>query len=378
MSMIYSHWMRFRATWVLLLAGFAPLFAVGQAPGSFAIGQAPGSQLPDGPNRETVQRVCSGCHSVQMFVGRGMTREQWGGVVSNMIGRGAKVSDEEFDQIVDYLGKTLPPGKQASAGPAATKAAAPPRPKNLIDQAGSDDKQVVDEDAAARGKTVYIAQCITCHGTRARGGDRGADLVRSLVVLHDRYGSTIGPYLTQGHPAGKPVTLTQDQTVDLSHFLHQQVGDTLRTGPYNSVLNILVGDAKEGKNFFDGAGGCSHCHSTTGDLAHIAGKYDPPSLQQKVVFPQDRAVARKGPTSPRKPLTVTVTTASGETVTGVPTELDDFNVSLRDAAGQYHSFARGPGVKVEQLDPYAAHVALLDQYTDKEIHDVVAYLETLQ
>ena len=74
--------------------------------------------------------------------------------------------------------------------------------------------------------TVYIAQCITCHGTRARGGDRGADLVRSLVVLHDRYGSTIGPYLAQGHPAGQPVTLTQQQIVDLSHFLHQQVGDT--------------------------------------------------------------------------------------------------------------------------------------------------------
>ena len=41
-----------------------------------------------------------------------MTREQWGGVVSNMIGRGAKISDEEFDQVVNYLAKALPPGKQ--------------------------------------------------------------------------------------------------------------------------------------------------------------------------------------------------------------------------------------------------------------------------
>src|SRR5271156_97886 len=297
--MNYGYFMRFRRTCALVLTGFTSLFA---------LGQAPVSQLPDGPNRETVQRICSGCHSVQMFTGRGMTREQWSGVVSNMIGRGAKISDEEFDQVVEYLGKTLPPGNQAAAG-AATAKAAPARKKTLIDQVGADDKQVVDEEAAARGKTVYIAQCITCHGTRARGGDRGADLVRSLVVLHDRYGSTIGPYLAQGHPAGKPVALSQDQIVDLSHFLHQQVGDTLRTGPYNSVLNILVGDAKEGKTFFDGAGGCSQCHSTTGDLAHIASKYDPPSLQLKVVFPQNRAVPRKGPTSASQPLTVTVTTA---------------------------------------------------------------------
>ncbi len=344
---------------------------------SFALGQAPVSQLPEGPNRETAQRICSSCHSVQMFVGRGMTREQWSGVVSNMIGRGAKISDEEFDQVVEYLAKTLPPGKQGG-GAATTAKAVPAHRKSLIDQVGADDKQVVDADAAARGKTVYIAQCITCHGTRARGGERGADLVRSVVVLHDRYGSTIGPYLKQGHPAGKPVELTQDQIVDLSHFLHQQVDDTLRTGPYNNVLNILVGDAQAGKTFFNGAGGCSHCHSITGDLAHIGSKYDPPSLQQKVVFPQNRAVARTGPSTPRKPLTVTVTTASGESVTGVPTELDDFNVALIDGSGHYRSFVRGPGVKVEKHDPYAAHVALLDQYTDKEIHDVVAYLVTLQ
>jgi cytochrome c oxidase cbb3-type subunit 3 len=363
--------MRFTRICVLLLSVCAPLCARAQAPAS---------QLPDGPNRETVQRVCSGCHSVQMFAGRGMTREQWAGVVSNMIGRGAKVSDEEFDQIVEYLGKTLPPGKQATGSPAVATAAkaAPARPRNLIDQAGSDDKQVVDEEAAARGKTVYIAQCITCHGTRARGGARGADLVRSLVVLHDRYGSTLAPYLAQGHPAGNPVSLTPAQIVDLSHFLHQQVGDTLRTGPYNSVLNILVGDPKAGKTFFYGAGGCSHCHSPTGDMAHIASKYDPPSLQLKVVFPQDRAVARQGPSSPRKPLTVTVTTANGESVTGVPKELDDFNVALIDTDGHYRSFTRGPGVTVVKHDPYAAHVALLDQYTDKDIHDVVAYLETLQ
>jgi cytochrome c oxidase cbb3-type subunit 3 len=366
--MNYSRFMRFIRNWVLLLAGFAPLFA---------FGQTPVSQLPDGPNRETVQRICSTCHAVQMFLGRGMTREQWGGVVSNMIGRGAKISDEEFDQIVDYLAKTLPPGKQAGGG-APVDHAAPVHPKSLIDQVGADDKQVVDEEAAARGKSVYIAQCITCHGTRARGGERGADLVRSLVVLHDRYGSTIGPYLAQGHPAGKPVVLTPDQIVDLSHFLHQQVGDTLRTGPYNNVLNILVGNVNDGKTYFYGAGGCSRCHSPTGDLAHIGSKYDPPDLQLKVVFPQNRAVARSGPVTPRKPLTVTVTTASGESVTGVPTELDDFNVALIDGSGQYHSFARGPGVKVEKHDPYAAHVALLDQFTDKEIHDVVAYLETMQ
>ena len=304
-----------------------------------------------------------------------MTREQWGSIVSNMISRGAKGSDEEFAQVVDYLAQNLPPGKESSAGGVKAK---PTRRPSLIDEAGPNDKQVIDEEAAARGKTLYTAECVTCHGTRARGGQHGSDLVRSLVVLHDRYGNAIGPYLTKDHPNANSFKLTESQTVDLSHFLHQQVSDTLRTGPFNKVLNILVGDPREGKAYFNGEGKCSQCHSTTGDLAHIASKYDPSILQLKVVFPQTAAFGHGNTTNSRKPVTVTVTTASGESTTGVLEEIDDFDVSLRDEAGRYQTFHRGPGVKVEKHDPYAAHVALLDEYTDKDIHDVVAYLETFK
>jgi cytochrome c oxidase cbb3-type subunit 3 len=248
----------------------------------------------------------------------------------------------------------------------------------LLDQAGANDKQVVDEDAAGRGKTIYNAQCTSCHGAKARGGERGPDLVRSLVVLHDRYGSTIGPFLAKGHTGVKAIALPQDRMVALTHFLHQQVEHTLRTGPFNSVLNILVGDPREGKAFFNGPGKCSQCHSTSGDLAHIGSKYEPPVLQLKVVFPQTAAFGQRSAQNSRKPVIVEVTTASGESAKGVLVDIDNFNVSLRDEAGQYRSFQRGPGVKVEKHDPYATHIALLDEYTDKDIHDVVAYLETFK
>jgi hypothetical protein len=82
--------------------------------------------------------------------------------------------------------------------------------------------------------------------------------------------------------------------------------------------------------------------------------------------------------SSAKPVTVTVTPPSGVAVTGVLIALDDFNVSLRDGSGDYKSWKRVPGLKVEKHDPYQAHIDLLDRYTDKNIHDVVAYLETLK
>ena len=76
---------------------------------------------------------------------------------------------------------------------------------------------------------------------------------------------------------------------------------------------------------------------------------------------------------------VTVTPLRANSVTGVLDHMDDFNVSLRDCLGRIPVLCNvRPDVKVEKNDPYAAHIALLDQYTDKNIHDVVAYLETLK
>ena len=79
-----------------------------------------------------------------------------------------------------------------------------------------------------------------------------------------------------------------------------------------------------------------------------------------------------------KQVKVIVTLPSGSKVAGALDKIDDFNVSLRDAEGQYRSFARTPDMKVEKQDPYAAHYELLEQYTDKNIHDIVAYLESLK
>ena len=64
-------------------------------------------------------------------------------------------------------------------------------------------------------------------------------------------------------------------------------------------------------------------------------------------------------------------------VTGTPIHIDDFDVSLRDDKGEYHSWKRSAALKVVKNDPLKAHVELLDKITDKNMHDIVAYLESL-
>jgi cytochrome c oxidase cbb3-type subunit III len=235
---------------------------------------------------------------------------------------------------------------------------------------GPADKQMVDAAAAESGKTTYIAECITCHGAKARGSDSGPDLVRSLVVLRDRYGSEIGPFLRKGHPTQgntPSANFTQRQIEELSHFLKQRFNETLRNSPTFRVQNVLTGNAKAGGEYFDGAGRCNTCHSSSGDLAGIGTKYDPAILQQRFLFPQRT-----------KPVTITVAPPAGPPVSGALVRIDDFNIALRDASGEYRSWKRTPELKIERSDPYAAHVELLEKLTDQNIHDVVAYLESLK
>jgi mono/diheme cytochrome c family protein len=366
-------------------------------PGLLAAQGRPGAgsarQLPEGTGRDVTQKVCGAtCHGAEMMMNRGRSREQWTAVTNEMVSRGAKATPAELAEIVEYLSSNFGPGYSPASAPGARPGAPPPTtghgPGPL--GAGAADSHVVDERAADRGRTVYIAECITCHGNKGRGGNenlpanqRGPDLVRSLIVLHDRYASQIGPFLAKGHPlqSGRPSrSLTTAQVGDVAHFLHRLVYNTLRSGPELKVQNVLTGDPKAGAVYFNGAGKCSTCHSPTGDLAHVGSKYDPPTLQTKFLFPRTVGFGRRGRGAPaaNKPVTVTVTSADGETVDGVLDTLDDFYVSLRDKEGEYRSFKITPSVKVVKHDPYEMHVTLLDQYTDKNIHDVVAYLESLK
>ncbi len=75
---------------------------------------------------------------------------------------------------------------------------------------------------------------------------------------------------------------------------------------------------------------------------------------------------------------MTVAPPSGPSLSGVLVEESDFYVTLRDADGTIRTVRRAPGMKVTKNNPLQAHIDLLDRISDKQIHDLVAYLETLK
>jgi cytochrome c oxidase cbb3-type subunit 3 len=228
-----------------------------------------------------------------------------------------------------------------------------------------------DAAEAKKGEPLYKQNCATCHGENGRGS-QGPNLVRSVVVLHDEKDEEIGPLIKAGRPQGGMPAFPQLSPAEIhsiAQYLKMQVELAANRGTYGQTYgdlrNKVTGDARQGEAFFKS--NCTGCHSAGGDLAKIGSKFQQASqLQQRFLWP-----ASFGPAK------ATVTTAAGETVKGTISKDDDFTVSLYDAAGEYHVWAKDT-VKVEIEDKLQGHRALLAKYSNADIHNMTAYLVTLK
>ena len=131
---------------------------------------------------------------------------------------------------------------------------------------------------------------------------------------------------------------------------------------------------------------CASCHSVTGDLKGIGARDLGPAQLQNLWIAGGRGAAaaaarrrwpghRPPPMTTRRETTVVVTLPTGQKYEGRLERIDDFMVALTQADGTPRSFRRNGDVpKVDVRDPLEAHRNLLPVYTDKDIHDVTAYL----
>ena len=231
-------------------------------------------------------------------------------------------------------------------------------------------RPVPPPDAVERGQKAFVATCGFCHGTTARGGQSGPDLVRSVVVLDDENAEHIGPVILKGRPdKGMPAfELPPAQVSDIAAFLRSLTQSAINRRDYK-VQEVVTGDAKAGQAYFNGAGKCNTCHSAAGDLAGVGSRYQPYALQTRFLYPG------RGPD--KKPSQVSVKLSSGQTFSGTLEYLDDFTVALRDADGAYHSWPRD-AAQATIRDPYSAHEEMLRKYSDADIHNLLAYLVTLK
>jgi cytochrome c oxidase cbb3-type subunit 3 len=268
---------------------------------------------------------------------------------------------------------TSPPGRQGGGG---TRPNFPQQQRPLADPA-----------VIARGRALYGVNCTSCHGADLRGGDQGGpNLLRSAVVLTDQQGENIVRVVRSGRqgPAGTmpAFQLPEEDVVAISEYLHSVLARAGRQGRPPEAetpldLNVLVGDPEAGRTYFGRV--CGRCHDTAGDLRGIASRVpDPRGLQN--LWVAGRAGGRGGDgDDDGVRLTVTVTPAGGAAVSGRLVRVDEFIVTLIREDGTRRTFRRDGAVpKVEIHDPLEPHRRLVLELSDRDMHNVTAYLATLK
>ena len=256
-----------------------------------------------------------------------------------------------------------------TAAPSQASPASVPRPTTVVAQ----EFPAAQVDA---GRVLFGAQCGFCHGRDAFGGETGPDLTRSTLVASDVRGDKLAPHLRAGRiEKGMPAfTLPDDDIAALVAYIHEQkkradsaVGGRRAVDP----SDLQTGNAAAGQRYF--ANACARCHSPTGDLAGVATRHVGLPLLRRMLYPTPGG--RDDPS--RVPQTVRVTLGNGQVVTGKLAHRDEFTIALLDERGWTRSWSTDR-VKFTVDDPLEAHVEQLAKYTDSDMHDVLAYLQTLR
>jgi cytochrome c oxidase cbb3-type subunit III len=271
-----------------------------------------------------------------------------------------------------------PPFAQSSKGQDAT--AAKPAGKSTPEAPAT-------MEQVQAGKSLFAAQCGFCHGRDAGGGESGPDLMASALVEQDVHGEKIGGVVRNGRPGkGMPAFdhVDEQQLAALAAFIHDRKAKA-KEGRRRTVdvTDLRTGNAEAGMRYFNGAGGCAKCHSPSGDLAGIAGKLQGLELLRRMLYRENERAAESTsgegrPAESTKAIpTATVTLPSGETVSGKLAYRDEFTIGLTDPSGWYRSWPVTQ-VKFTVLNPLEAHIEQLGKYTDEDMHNVLAYLQTLR
>lgn len=172
--------------------------------------------------------------------------------------------------------------------------------------------------------------------------------------------------------ACRPFIYKDEELKAIAAFIHTQANKFAALGGGRRSVDpedLATGNAQDGRAWFNVAGGCAACHSATGDLAGVATRYQGLTLLERMLYPS----GRPAPAPPKAVFTL----PAGQTITAPLAAEDEFSVTVLDPLGARQTYSKDK-VKVKIEDPMSAHFSQLGKYTDAEMHNVFAYLQTLK
>lgn len=235
-----------------------------------------------------------------------------------------------------------------------------------------------DTAALAQGKALYRGLCSGCHGGNGRGG-KGPDLTDERWI-HGNTDRDIAQVIQNGVPRTTMKKLGESLTNEQIAKIIAYVRSLARAPGESSWEPYLSGDPDLGRQlFFDenGKALCSKCHSVNGKggrigpaLDRIASRRSPRYIMESILQPSKDIDPQYE--------AVQVVTNDGNVIKGLRINETNFSLQLREENGRFHSFAKRDLENFQVLETSLMPANQAEQLTVKQLHDLFAFLMTLE
>lgn len=225
---------------------------------------------------------------------------------------------------------------------------------------------------SSQGIQRFMEYCAGCHGADAKGGAKAPPLISPSKPL-GRSDAELFRVVRNGTTGGMPA-FAQIGDANIRAILQfLRSFESNGTSKSASAEAAVTGDSELGRASYFGKARCSQCHMVQGkggfiasSLTNYARNHGEDEILKAITTP-DTALA---PSSQ----VVTVTTQSGQVLTGVLRNEDNFNLELQSEDGRYHFLDRTAVKDVHYTGHYLMPRDYANRLSPKELNDIVSFL----
>ena len=245
-------------------------------------------------------------------------------------------------------------------------------------ETSSSPQPAADQVALAEGQSLFRGLCTGCHGGAGRGG-KGPDLTDKRWIHGDK-DADIARVIREGVPKTTMKKLGEALKEEQIAQLVLYVRSLARKPGESTWQPYLKGNAEAGRTlFFDQKSKalCSKCHSVNRQggrvgpqLDHIANRRASEYIMESMVLPSKDIDPNYE--------AVQVVTAQGTVIIGLRVNETNFSIQIREENGRFHSLLKKDLDEIAVLQKSLMPDNLPEVLTVKELHDLFAFLMSLE
>jgi putative heme-binding domain-containing protein len=232
--------------------------------------------------------------------------------------------------------------------------------------------------ALEEGQALFRGLCSGCHGGTGRGG-KGPDLTDARWI-HGGTDADIARVIKEGVSRTTMKKLGESLKDDQITKLIAYIRTLARSPGESSWKPYLSGDPEAGRKlFFDpkGKAQCAKCHSVGGEGGRIGPSLDRIASRRASEFLMESILQPSKEIAPEYEA-VAVALKDGRVITGLRVNETNFSIQLTEEDGRFRSFLKRDLEEVKVLKKSLMPDNLGELLNVKELHDLFAYLMTLE